>query len=529
MHPSSSSQHLLFDANERRTELARRIIDALFVFIGLLSRRGVLLEANAAPLKAAGFTLDQVRGKKIWECYWWNYSPELQDQLRNACEQAANGDTVRFDAVVRMLHDTRVAIDFQVAPLRDRFGNVTYLVASAVDISRRKHAENAVRERDRRKDAFIATLAHELRNPLAPIRNALEILVRVGSPDPRAAAAASIIARQVNHLVALVDDLLDIARISSGRLKLEDQICDMGEIALQVAEDYRATLEAAGCSLDVRTAQEALLVRADPVRLGQMVRNYLQNAGRFAAGARVTVECVRNVAANTATLTVTDTGRGFTPESAATLFQAFGQADQGLRRAEGGMGLGLALTKGLAQLQGGTVAARSKGPGQGASFEFTLPLAAERAQATEPATTPQEHLAGDHILVVEDSDDTAQTLAMLLEAQGYSVFVAPDAPKALALAEEHHPEVVISDIGLPGMSGYELAQALRSMPAFSQTLLVALSGYADAEARALSRHAGFDVHLAKPVAPNDLLTLLETCRQAVAKPTGRDKPEVAKE
>jgi PAS domain S-box-containing protein len=505
-----SQQHILF-TGKGSSELARNVIDALFVFVAVLSKDGHLIEANAASLQAAGVTLDEVRGKHLWDLYWWNYSPELQDKLRTACDQAGAGHTVRFDSLVRMAHESRPAIDFQVAPLRNPAGNVTHLVACAVDITKRKNAEDELRERDRRKDAFIGALAHELRNPLAPIRNALELLKRVGSPEPRAVHARDVIDRQVMHLVGLLDDLLDIARIAGGKMHLDAQLCDLCAVVLDTAEDYRATLENAGCSFTVRKAGQPLVVRADPVRLGQMIRNYLQNAQRFASGAGVLVECGLDAAANCGVVTVTDTGPGFTAETAARLFEPFGQADQRVGRAQGGMGLGLALTKGLAELQGGSVAARSAGPGQGACFEIRLPLVNEQLRVDEgpPPVAPTQS-ARNHVLLVEDHKDTAETMQVLLEAQGYTVFLATDGMTALSMAQMWRPEVVISDIGLPGMTGYEFAQCLRAQPAFGDTLLVAVSGYADEDARQRSKAAGFDVHFAKPVDPNELLRALET-------------------
>lgn len=505
---TTGPHHILFDTGEN-TQLARGIIDSLFAFVGVLTPKGALVEANEAALKRAGVTLDELRDKKLWDTYWWSHSPELQEQLRTACEQAAAGSTVRFDAVVRSSENSQVAIDFQVAPLRNRAGKVTHLVASAVDITRRKNAEDALVQADRRKDAFINALAHELRNPLAPIRNALEILTRAGSPDPRAVRAREVISRQVTHMVGLVDDLLDIARISSGRLQVNVQVFELCAVVFRTVEDYRETLEASGCSLELRLGHETLLVRADPVRVGQMLRNYLQNAQRFAAGAAVTVSCTLNAAADMVVLTVSDTGQGFSPETAARLFEPFGQADQGLGRAQGGLGLGLALTKGLAQLQGGSVAARSEGPGKGASFEIRLPHASGPSEETQAAAPVAMHLGGNHVLVVEDHKDTAETMQTLLESHGYTVVLAFEATTGLAMARMWHPEVIISDIGLPGMSGYELARALRGDPTFGSALLVAISGYADEDARRHSREAGFDIHLAKPVAPNELLKLLE--------------------
>lgn len=501
------NQHILF-TGERGHELARNIIDALFVFVGVLAKDGTVLEANAAPLKAARVSLSQVRGKQLWNSYWWNYSREVQAQVQSACELAARGETTRFDTFVRMTDDRRVPIDFQLAPLRSPSGQVSHLVASAVDITRRKNAEDELHERDRRKDAFIAALAHELRNPLAPIPNALEILARLSSADERAVRARAVIGRQVTHLGGLVDDLLDIARIGRGDMPLNMLVCDLCAIAAQTAEDYRDALEGAGCTLHINAARDRPMVRADPVRVGQMVRNFLQNAQRYAAGKSVTLKCHQDALRRLACVSVCDTGQGFTPQSAAKLFE-LGQAEEDITRVPAGMGLGLSLTKGLAQLQGGSVSARSDGVGKGATFEFCLPLVADLPMPTAPDVPPLEIRSGHRVLIVEDHMDTAETLRILLEAQGYEVFVAFDATAGVALAQVWRPDIVISDIGLPGMTGYELAATLRRRPTCAHALLVAVSGYADEDARRRSKAAGFDMHLAKPVSPSELLKVLE--------------------
>jgi PAS domain S-box-containing protein len=508
-----SSTHLSLESilfsSEHSAELARGVMDALYVFVAVLARDGTLLQVNAAPLKRSGVKLDEVRGKPLWDSLWWNYSSDLQQQLRAACGQAAQGVAARFDAVVRMADERRIAIDFQVAPLRDEAGAVSYLVASASDITERKQAEAALREQDMRKDAFIAALAHELRNPLAPVSNAIEILERLGERDERAVRAQEVIKRQVTHLVALLDDLLDIARIGRGAVQLNVEVCDLCTIAAQTAEDYRCALEAVGCSMHIRTPPVALLVKADPVRLSQMVRNYLQNAQRFAAGAAVAVECSVDEEHRMAVLSVTDTGQGFTTDTASKLFAVYGQAEQSIGRAQAGMGLGLALTKGLALLQGGSVGARSEGLGKGASFKFTLPLVADAPKAAAVPAHAKQVSTRNHVLIVEDQRDTAETLRVLLESHGYRVIVAFDGTTGQAMAEMWHPEIVISDIGLPGMNGYELAETLRRNPAMAQTLLVAVSGYADEASRLRSLAAGFDIHLAKPVPPHQLLESLE--------------------
>lgn len=621
------------DGVSRRSErITLRVIDKLFAFVGVLDATGTLLDANEAPLAAAGITIDDVRGKKFWDCTWWSYSEDVQEQLRVACERAARGEVVRYDVIVRMAGDTRMTIDFQVAPLHDEAGRVTHLVPSAVDITERKRAEaalresevlfraladniaqlawmtdetgyifwynrrwfeftgttleemkgwgwqkvhhpehvtrvtekfrrhvasgepwedtfplrshagryrwflsrafplrddsgrvvrwfgtntditsqreaeEALREADRRKDEFIAILAHELRNPLAPVRSAVEVLRRLGQAEPRLDRARDIIDRQVTHMARLIDDLLDVSRITRGKLALQRETCDLATIARLTAEDYRATLEAAGLRLVVSGPAGPLWVDGDPVRLAQMIGNLLNNAARFTdKGGLVEVRAELDDASRLAVVSVADTGVGIEPELLSRLFDPFSQAHQDLARSKGGLGLGLALTKGLAELHGGGVAAHSGGPGRGSTFTLRIPLCHARYETTLQGAAVSRGGDGLRVLVVEDNPDAAEMLCELLQLGGHEVKLAFNGAAGVAAARELLPRVVISDIGLPGeLDGYAVARALRAEPALQGVYLIALSGYADEDARRLSREAGFDVHIAKPA---DIATL----------------------
>jgi len=352
-----------------------------------------------------------------------------------------------------------------------------------------------LQEADRRKDEFIAILAHELRNPLAPVRTAVEILRRTPGAQLRQRTACEVVERQVAHMARLIDDLLDVSRIARGKLSLHREPCDFAAIARQTAEDYRPSLEGAGLHLAVEVAGP-LWVEGDPVRLAQMVGNLLNNAQRFTPpGGRVRVSA--QAREGRAQVDVEDTGVGIPPELQARLFDPFSQADQDLARSKGGLGLGLALTRGLAQLHGGSVGVHSAGPGRGSRFSLCLPLAA--AVEAAPAGAPTAAPAGRRILVIEDNEDAALTLADLLGLMGHEVRVAFTGEGGVAAAREFQPEAVISDLGLPGrLDGYGVGRALRMDPALRHVRLIALSGYADPRSRERSREAGFDVHLAKP-------------------------------
>ncbi|MES2788204.1 MAG: response regulator [Planctomycetota bacterium] len=364
----------------------------------------------------------------------------------------------------------------------------------------------ALQEADQRKDEFLAMLAHELRNPLAPVRNAVEILRLVGSTEEVVSHAREIISRQVTHMARLVDDLLDVARIARGKIQLRTEQCDLGAIVLQTAEDYRSTLATSGVSLTVDVFGGSLQVMGDPTRLAQIVGNLLHNAGKFTPE-NGSVQVRAAVAGEVAVITVQDTGAGLDASVLSRLFEPFSQADQALDRSKGGLGLGLALVRGLVELHGGTVTAQSPGLGQGATFTVRLPVIdaetveTDRDQSGEKDTLTVE--AGNlRILLIEDNRDAAKSLQLLLSLQGHEVQIAFDGQSGLEIARSWHPDVVISDLGLPGeKDGYGVAEALRADPSLSEVYLIALSGYGQDDDRRRAEKAGFDQHLVKPVDP----------------------------
>lgn len=392
-------------------------------------------------------------------------------------------------------------------PLRNEAGEIVCWVGTNTDITQQREAQEALREADRRKDEFISTLAHELRNPLAPVQNAAEILSRLQHGDPRVERMAAVIKRQITQMSRLLDDLLDVARIARGKLHLRLEHCDLAEIVASTAEDYRQSLVAAGITLTVDVGGKSVPVVGDPVRLAQMTGNYLQNASRFAANAQVRVEVRAEPQMGDAVVRVIDTGAGISKELLPKLFSSFAQEEQGLARTTGGLGLGLALTKGLAQLHGGSVAAYSSGLGQGATFEFRIPLrASDQVPSGEPVT--KSTAAGTHplkVLVIEDNVDAAETLQVLLESEGHDVRIASDGRSGVDTARGWRPDLVICDLGLPGeVDGFGVASALKGEPVTRSAKLIALSGYADMSSRETARSRGFDAHLAKPISFEDL-------------------------
>ena len=367
----------------------------------------------------------------------------------------------------------------------------------------------ALREEHRRKDEFLAMLAHELRNPLSPIRNAAHLIhLRVADrEEPAIQAACGVIERQVEALSRMVDDLLDVARVSRGAIELRPETIDLGVAIRHAVEVARPLIEAKGHRLDVQIPSEPIHVRGDLTRLTQVFANLLTNAAKFThEGGRIAVSAAREDAA---VVRVTDTGVGISPALLPQVFDLFAQGDRSLDRSQGGLGIGLTLAKRLVELQGGSVTAHSEGDNQGTEITVRLPFcdAPEQGSEAGPETdvVPRERA---RVLVVDDNRDAADSLADLLDLLGHEAKVAYDGPAALELARELQPTLVLLDIGLPGMNGYEVARALRSEPHGQGITIVALSGYGRASDKELSRQAGFDDHLVKPVAIEALHGLL---------------------
>jgi two-component system CheB/CheR fusion protein len=402
--------------------------------------------------------------------------------------------------------------DFRGSPVR--------MVGVGIDITRQKRLEDELRQRaaqmadaDRRKDEFLAMLAHELRNPLAPIIHAVELLGRRDAALSE--RAREIIARQAEHLTRLVDDLLDVSRITRGTVRLEPRVVPLTEAIAPALETWRHLMAERRQELVVEMPGEPLWVKVDPTRLSQAVSNLLHNAANFTpTGGRIAISAADEN--GFVTVRVRDTGAGMTPEVLESVFELFVQGPPPQRGYRGGLGLGLTLVRKLIELHGGTVEGRSEGLGRGSEFTIRLPAATAVArEAPTRATTearPSAHEAGTakRVLVVDDNGDARTALQFLLEDDGHEVRTAADGPTALAQANDFFPDVVLLDIGLPGMDGYEVARRLRDLPGGANAVIVAVSGYGQAEDRIRSRAAGFDEHLLKPVAPGPLLALVKS-------------------
>ncbi len=364
-------------------------------------------------------------------------------------------------------------------------------------------------EADRRKDEFLAMLGHELRNPLAPLRNAVHLLQQPGVDRPLLDRTGQIMGRQVQQLGRLVDDLLDLSRIARGKMQLRQERVDLGQIARRAADASRPLVESRRHELTVALPAAPVFLTADPTRLEQVLTNLLNNAARYTPeGGRVWLTATTE--GREAVVRVRDTGIGIPPEMLSRIFGLFAQVERPQERAAGGLGIGLSLVKSLTEMHGGSVEAHSDGPGQGSEFVVRLPLPTEKAPevAAAPPEAPAAAERAVRILLVDDNLDASESLAMLLRLWGHEVAVAHDGPAALRAAEARPPQVALLDIGLPGMDGYELARRLRSRPGPGRAVLVALTGWGQEEDRRRSREAGFDHHLVKPVDLSDLRELL---------------------
>ena len=405
----------------------------------------------------------------------------------------------------------------EVASQRDELKAATERIQVLLEESNRQ--AEALRDADRRKDEFLAMLAHELRNPLAPIRNAVELLSFEQLPPNELRDARDIIGRQVSHMARIIDDLLDVARIVRGKVELRPSLHDIVEVVRHTAEDYRPTLTAGGLTLELSLPEASITVDGDPTRLSQVVGNLLHNAGKFTpAGGSLHVSIDLDAAAGHAEIAVRDTGIGFHPEEAEQMFEPFSQIQQNIDRGKGGLGLGLALAKGLIDLHGGTIQATSPGPNRGATFTIRIPVANEQQgndQTQRERDTEKASLAKPlRILVVEDNADAARMLQVLLTMNGHQVEVSSDGEAGLHAVERFKPDVVLSDLGLPGaIDGYELARRLRTKGTADKLCLVALSGYGHEADRQRARDAGFHEHLVKPVVFDQLVTLLNEARR----------------
>ena len=629
------------DALRESQQFTRRVLDNLFAFVGVMTPDGTLIEANRAPLEAAGIAASEVLGKKFWDTYWWSYSPEMQAQLRDWCNQVAGGEIVRSDVQVRMAGETRVWIDFQLTPLRDADGRITHLIPSGMDISARREAEAALRaseerfraavgavsdivwtnnaqgkmeaeqptwgaftgqrqedyqgygwskavhpedaqptidawnlavaetrtfefehrvrrhdgawrlcsikavpvldptgeirewvgvhtditdrkraeeqlrqlaaalsKADQRKDEFLATLAHELRNPMAPLRNGLQLMKLAGGQTAAVDKTRAMMERQLAQMVRLVDDLMDVSRISSGKLQLRKERVPLSAVVNSAVEASRPLIEQMGHELTVTLPQQPLMVDADLTRLAQVFLNLLNNAAKYShRGGHIRLSAESQGA--DVVVTVTDNGIGISADQLPRIFEMFTQVDRSLAMSQGGLGIGLTLVKRLVELHGGRVEANSEGPGNGSEFVLRLPVVGDTSKPQESGGAVGASFGLTlRILVVDDNRDGADSLSEMLTRMGNETRTAYDGEEGVNVAGEFRPDVIVLDIGLPKLNGYEACRRIREQSGGKNVVMIAASGWGQPEDRRRAFAAGFDHHLVKPVDPQDLMKLL---------------------
>lgn len=455
------------------------------------------IEVNGSFERQAG--MRDVVGKRMLE-----FVPAIESHwLQNYGKVALTGEGIRFSGEYKGLHRF-----FDVYAFRANGWPERHVAVLFADVTKRTLAEKALREADQRKDQFLALLAHELRNPLAAIRNAVQILLRDEGDAQTGRSASEILNRQVEHMIRQVDDLLDVSRISRGKIELRKDRAELASVVNHAVETVRPFCESLSHELTVTLPPKPVFLLGDPIRLAQIVGNLLNNACKFTdRGGRIWL--IGDVQGNQVVIRVRDTGIGLAREQRDRIFELFAQVDSSLERARDGLGLGLTLVKKLVEVHDGTVEARSAGLGKGSEFVVRLPLLSGLAPAAarEPSRVKPEKTVSRRILVVDDNRDSAHSLAMLLKLWGHKVDTAYDGLEAIERAASFRADIILLDIGMPRLNGYEAARRIRRQGQ-KGLRLVALTGWGQEEDRLLSEEAGFDAHLVKPVDLDALTKLL---------------------
>ncbi len=491
----------------------RRERETLQVTLGSIGDAVIVTDAegcitflNSIAESLLGTKLEKSRGKPLLDVFRIANELTLQpveDPVQKVFRTGFVAGLANHTILIRP-DGTTLPIDDTASPIK-LGGETLGAVLIFRDISIRRQAEAALRDADRRKDEFLATLAHELRNPLAPIRNALQILAMSGQDPGQSASARAMVERQLKHMVRLIDDLMDVSRITQGRLELRQESVDL-DTAIQVAvETSRPLLESKHQRLRLGRAAEPFHVDVDITRLAQALSNLLNNSAKYSPpGADISIATQRD--GDHVIISITDTGIGIASDMLERIFEMFVQVPrQGVRE---GLGIGLTLVKRIVELHGGTVVARSAGAGRGSTFQVRLPLAPPRGSVDDPVVVPPVPTARARILIADDNRDAAQSLAVLLQLQGHEVEIAFDGLVALERAEQFRPQIALLDIGMPNMDGHVVARRIREQPWGRSVRLIALTGWGQEEDRKQAAEAGFDRHLVKPVDPIALIGLL---------------------
>lgn len=508
-----------------KAEAGERLLDALMENVpeGISiadAPDGALRMVSRAGREMTGAVPERVTGSLAAHAAQWRYyhadgiTPARSEDLPLSRAVHEGAVIMGEEWVLRHPNGQQLSILCNAAPIRDATGAIVRGVSVWRDITERKRAEEALKEEARRKDEFLAMLAHELRNPLAPILNAVHLLRLIGPTEPRVEKARDLINRQVTHMVRLIDDLLDISRITRGTVLLRKDRVDLGAMVAQAVEAARPWITRKEQTLTISCAPEPIELDADPARLVQILSNLLNNAAKFTEpGGSITL--TTDAIGEDVVIRVRDNGIGIPPELLPRIFDLFVQGETSLDRPEGGLGIGLTLVRHVVELHGGHIEAHSAGHGAGSEFIVTLPVAPPHATAPHITTAPHAAVVGPaqpgrrlRVLIVEDSFDAAESFVMLLQLHNHETRVAYAGPAAVELAAQFTADVAFIDLGLPGLDGFEVARRLRALPAYQPTVMIALSGYGQEEDKRRALEVGFDHHLTKPVDPGAIVRLL---------------------
>jgi two-component system CheB/CheR fusion protein len=482
---------------------------------------GFIQTWNNAAQRLFGYAETEIIGRHISTII----PPDRLDEEQHIISQLRNGKRVEHFETIRLKQSGEpIHISLTVSPVIDEEGTIVGASKIARDISDRKQAEERIyglmaslQESDRRKDEFLAMLAHELRGPLAPLRNMLELMKRADGNEELIEQARSTMQRQLNQLVHLVDDLIDVNRISRNKIELRKERVELASVVHQAVEACRPLADEAQHQLHVRLLREPIYLYADPVRLAQVFGNLLNNACKYTPpGGEISISA--EIQGGDVAIRVKDNGMGIPPEKIESVFEMFSQVDRTLEWSQGGLGIGLTLVKRLVEMHDGTVVARSEGAGKGTEFEVRLPFLVNQPEiAAAPAPPPlqdsQDAIRSRNILVVDDNEDAAKSLSMLLKLLGHEVTMAHNGLDAVSAAADQRPEIILLDIGLPELNGYEACRRIRQNSQ-NEILIIALTGWGQEEDRRKSKEAGFDGHLVKPVDFNSLMNLIRQWEQA---------------
>jgi PAS domain S-box-containing protein/excisionase family DNA binding protein len=498
------------EALSRRERELADFVDNAPVGLHKAGPDGTILWANQAESDLLGYSIDEVVGRQVTEFHAdAGVIAELLKKLRagEAVENLPARLRCKNGCIKHVLISSNACFEE---------GQVAYTRCFTRDMTRQWQAENTLRDADRRKDEFLATLAHELRNPLAPVKNALELLKIAGRNEQVVEEAREIMERQVEQLSRLVDDLLDVSRITRDQIELRNERVDLATVLKSAVETSRPLIDSAGHELSLHLPAQPIFLHVDPVRMAQVFSNLLNNSAKYTLpGGHIRIEARR--VGQEVVVAVQDDGLGISCDALAHVFDMFRQVDGSLERSQGGLGIGLTVVRRLVELHGGSINAQSEGLGKGSEFTVRLPVAANSAGARTPKCAPSAaSVSKRRILVVDDNKDSGDTLGILLRTKGHDVRTARDGLQAVEVAGEFLPEVILMDVGMPKMNGYDATRRIRQMPWARESFIVALTGWGQADDVQRSLDAGCSAHLVKPVdfaALERMLASWETARR----------------